>query len=660
MFGKRFIVLILLLISSPALFSQETINLESKVISANVYTQTATVTREAKINLPSAGEYMFVFSNLTSAFSDQSVQVAGKGAAKAKIVDVNTGLKYSTETSNTLLKNIQAKTDSLKLADQVSSDNINLLESQKNYMESLKAEYAKEINDKLAQGKANIQEWQNRYAFFNKNLTSIYEGIREESIKRKRIADEIKTIEENIRDIKIQDEKSYKEIYVKILAEQSGELILQASYTVYDASWKPVYDSRLYSENKNLDLSYFGMVKQSTGEDWKNINLTLSTAKPLTNEAEPELDPLYLNISGRTVTGKNENTTENTGYTSNPRYRFDTNLKPGCGAIEGKAFDRKTGELLIGGSIVIQGTSLGAASDYNGFYHINNVSDGKYTVKCSYIGYKSLTAIVDVREKEILNIDFFLDTEVMVGQAIEITAQAEGQLSAIKQDLIKKNIPEEKIEFSDVNLNSKETFSTFELKSKCDIPSDNSPHKIHITTQPMDISAEYKSIPKKSLNTFLVCRVVNKKDFTLTEGEMNLFMDDEYVNRCHIKNTAPGDTFNIDTGIDGGIKTERKLINKFTESSGFLNGKTSITYDYEITAVNNKSKEQKITVLDQLPISQNEDIKVEALTPKEDELNIDKEKIITWKLQLKPGEKLVIPFKYRVTFPANQYISGPE
>jgi hypothetical protein len=62
-----------------------------------------------------------------------------------------------------------------------------------------------------------------------------------------------------------------------------------------------------------------------------------------------------------------------------------------AGRISGKVVDQDTGEPLVGANIILIGTSLGAATDINGEYLINNVSAGEYNVRASYIGYQDVT-----------------------------------------------------------------------------------------------------------------------------------------------------------------------------------------------------------------------------------------------------------------------------
>ncbi len=57
------------------------------------------------------------------------------------------------------------------------------------------------------------------------------------------------------------------------------------------------------------------------------------------------------------------------------------------GKFRGKVTDRETGEALIGATVAVEGTTLGASTDINGEYVILNVPPGNYTLKASYVGY---------------------------------------------------------------------------------------------------------------------------------------------------------------------------------------------------------------------------------------------------------------------------------
>ncbi len=60
------------------------------------------------------------------------------------------------------------------------------------------------------------------------------------------------------------------------------------------------------------------------------------------------------------------------------------------GKLAGKITDSQTGEPVVGANIIIQGTYMGAAADVDGYYYINNIPPGDYTVVVSSVGYEKV------------------------------------------------------------------------------------------------------------------------------------------------------------------------------------------------------------------------------------------------------------------------------
>ena len=61
------------------------------------------------------------------------------------------------------------------------------------------------------------------------------------------------------------------------------------------------------------------------------------------------------------------------------------------GSISGIIRDAETEEELIGATVVIEGTTRGAAADLDGNYIISGLEPGTYSIVCNYISYKSIT-----------------------------------------------------------------------------------------------------------------------------------------------------------------------------------------------------------------------------------------------------------------------------
>jgi uncharacterized protein (TIGR02231 family) len=79
-----------------------------------------------------------------------------------------------------------------------------------------------------------------------------------------------------------------RQVSVLLQASAPGRVALQLAYVVRGASWRAAYDLRVDADNV-IHLTYYGLVQQTTGEDWRDVALSLSTATPSAGGAPPEL-----------------------------------------------------------------------------------------------------------------------------------------------------------------------------------------------------------------------------------------------------------------------------------------------------------------------------------------------------------------------------------
>jgi len=129
------------------------------------------------------------------------------------------------------------------------------------------------------------------------------------------------------------------------------------------------------------------------------------------------------------------------------------------GKISGRVTDSQSGEALAGCNVLVQGTSMGAATDANGEYFIINLSPGSYYLAFSMIGYASYTAeFVQVNIDVTTPVNAALTTEALQMAGVSVTAERpaiENTLTSSKHivsgDLAKaKGIKSENVESVDV------------------------------------------------------------------------------------------------------------------------------------------------------------------------------------------------------------------
>ena len=89
-------------------------------------------------------------------------------------------------------------------------------------------------------------------------------------------------------------------------AESAATVELWVSYQVPGASWRPRYDARLDAEAASVQLTQTGEVRQLTGEDWTDVELVLSTARPGAGARMPDLSSWFIDINEVVALGERE------------------------------------------------------------------------------------------------------------------------------------------------------------------------------------------------------------------------------------------------------------------------------------------------------------------------------------------------------------------
>jgi len=92
--------------------------------------------------------------------------------------------------------------------------------------------------------------------------------------------------------------------------------------------------------------------------------------------------------------------------------------------IEGRITDKKNKEPLTGATILIEGTSKGAAADIDGNYKFTNVSEGNYTLVISYVSYNTLRiSNVKVEKNKVTSLNIELEDAALQLQSVQVVAQ---------------------------------------------------------------------------------------------------------------------------------------------------------------------------------------------------------------------------------------------
>ncbi len=260
---------------------------DSKITNVTVFLNKAQVTREVKTRIE-AGKINLLVRGLTSQLDPESIQVTGKGSF------VILGISHQQNFLNEF--NIPKGLKILKDSVEQLQKQLQLEQSQKEILN--KEEQMLLSNQKIGGTTQNltVAELKAMADFYRSRLGDIVSSRMKQDDKIKRLNDRIIKLNNQINNQNELYGRNTSEIVVSISAETVTAVDLNVNYVVANAGWYPVYDLRAINTKSPVQLSYKANVFQSTGEEWKNVNLKLSTANPNQSGLKPELSSWFLDF----------------------------------------------------------------------------------------------------------------------------------------------------------------------------------------------------------------------------------------------------------------------------------------------------------------------------------------------------------------------------
>ncbi len=266
---------------------------DSTIRAVTVYTDRAVVTRTAHVAL-AGGITELVFANLPETLTERSLQVSGQGTAQALILDVSTRRTYVDFTPNARVKELEDVLRGLQKQLRGLEDHASVLQAQGTMLDRMEAAlFAPPTKDVP---RPELAQFTNSLAYLTEQKTKLIAERSTLDGQREDLNQRISTAQSQLNELRGADRRAYQTVTVRVSAPQAGNLDVALSYTVPGASWSPSYDARLLSGERAVALSYFGVVRQNTGEDWSEVALTLSTARPGLGGAAPTLSTWSLDV----------------------------------------------------------------------------------------------------------------------------------------------------------------------------------------------------------------------------------------------------------------------------------------------------------------------------------------------------------------------------
>ena len=525
-----------------------------------VYLQNAQINAVAEVNLV-PGMYNIVLQDLSQFLDENSVQI--KGDADFTILSVVTKKNYlGDERKDPKLKALEDSTEVMNTK----------LYAVKNQIDALNEELVMIVANKSIQGDnigVSTLELEKMANFYRVRVLEIRNKLTENEKKQGKLREKNTALQNQLIQLKNQQTKVFSEITLAVKCNATSKSKIQLSYMVSNAGWAPFYDIKSESLTEPITILSKANVYQNTGEDWKNVKLSLSTGNPNNNNTKPVLNPYTLVLN-------------------NPDQMYR------------KSYGKNI-ELQNSNTIAIGG----APSAYG-----------------------------DARESE--------KTNVRGGRNNTDEVYTDGKKSNAS--------------FNYTNNTENQTNNIFEISIPYNIPSDGKEYVVAIQEYKAPAVYSYTAIPKLDKDAFLLANLINWDQTGLLPGEANLFNEGTFVGKSYFETRVTNDTIPVSLGREKNIILDRKKVKSFTEKN-FTGGTKKTTLEFEIMVRNKKKAEVEITIEDQIPLSNTEEVTIELINGS-NATYVKETGKLKWVVKLKPSESNTLKFGYIIKYPKKYNISN--
>ena len=391
-----------------------------------------------------------------------------------------------------------------------------------------------------------------------------------------------------------------------------GKYDFVVSYITPNAFWTPYYDVRVDDIKSPLKIIYKAKIVQTTGIDWKKVKLSLSTSVPNQWGNAPVLRSWFLSYINPVAVMERS-------LAKNRIQSYDQSLS---GKVSGVAVTGATSEVRIRGN-----TSINANAEP--LYVVNGVP-------------MSADNVAKIDPSAIASTNVLKDA---AATSIYGSRGANGVIViTLKEGL------DDYVSVTDNQLNV-----SFDIDLPYDVPTNGKEQTATLKEYSVGSFYKYYSVPKLDKDAYLLAEVADWEKLNLLPGDANIIFEGTYVGKSFIDPASTADTLNLTLGRDKRVVVKKEKLVDYS-SVKFLGSNKQQKITYEITVKNNKKDIVHMMLKDQYPLSTNKEIEVELLDAGGASVNMDIG-VLTWKLDLAPGESRKLRFAYSVKYPKDKIVN---
>ena len=208
-----------------------------------------------------------------------------------------------------------------------------------------------------------------------------------------------------------------------------------------------------------------------------------------------------------------------------------------------------------------------------------------------------------------------------------------------------------------ISVDEQDIHVNYKIGVPYNIPGNGNDQLVDLMNYNLEAEFNYYSAPKLSTETYLIATLGGLEKYSLLSGPATVTFNNTFVGETYLNPNSTQDKVTLTLTTDPRVTVKRELQRDYS-STKHVGNTTTETRSYLITVRNNQNRNAKLTLKEQYPISNDKDIEVK-LTEVKPEATYNKEDIgvLTWELDLKPGEARTFVVTYSVKYPKDRTIA---
>jgi TonB-dependent SusC/RagA subfamily outer membrane receptor len=593
---KKLLLIVSAFISIHAFANDERNIVNSELKTATVYKTGAELTHTAHANLKQ-GNNELVIDDIANQLDINSIQIKTANAVTLMGVEFNNNYlipiekSSRTKTLEDSLEKMQSNWDKLNESLTNNNELYDVLRANRDIKGTQTGMSVAELTKLMDYYKIKLAELQ-------ETKQSLVEKL------RKIDAQKIK-LQNQINEETKKNTNTAGRLVLQLSVAIAGKYDFTISYIANNAFWTPYYDVRVDDIKSPMKLITKAKISQTTGIDWKQVKLSLSTSMPSQWGNAPILNAWYL------------------AYINPVQYY---NKKMATSNYIQPMADYAMAQEKV--------AIRGYATPQN-----NNYNEPLYIVNGAEMSKEEYSKISPSAIKKV---------DILKGEQATAQYGARGNNGVVVITL--KEGMEDYVSIAENTLNL-----AYDIDLPYDVPTNGKPQTATIAS--IEINAGYKhyAVPKLDKDVYLLAEIADWGKLNLMPGEANIIFEGTYVGKSFIDPNSTNDTLNLTLGRDKRVVVKREKLIDYS-SVKFLGANKLQKFTYQLTIKNTKKEMINLLLKDQFPLTTNKEIEVELIDDGGAEINTDLG-ILNWKLHLSAGETKKIKFSYTIKYPKDKVVN---